>query len=349
MHSSLLVGFYYLQKSGGRSKIRTTMRHSIPGSKSAPRWLFKALTWCGWLFCSSLVSAQTIDDGVMIPRNTVFTGVLYTHDSWDHYWEGPLNRVNGNLGTVSTQTTALTGNYGVLDRLNVLATAPYMWTNASQGVLSGMQGWQDITLAAKYKVLSKAVRDSGSVTIFGVAYGGFPLTNYQPDFQPMSIGLGSSRVGARSTVNIESKRGWFLTSTAAYTWRTDVTIDAPYYFTNNQLFLTSDVKMPSVVDYSMSPGYSRKGIMAQFTFTKLITRGGADSGDIRRQDIPFISNRVISSKVGGVVMYPLPIHGLRNTSFRLEYSHVVDGRNVGQANTVTLGLLETLSLKRRTP
>jgi hypothetical protein len=322
---------------------------SLHGSNYLSRRLFKVLTWCGLLFCSSALSGQTIDDGAMIPRNTVFTGALYTHDSWDHYWEGPLNRVNGNLGTVTTQTTALTGNYGVLDRLNILATIPYVWTSASQGVLSGMEGWQDVTLAAKYRIINKSLRDSGSLTVFGVAYGGLPLTDYQPDFQPLSIGLGSARIGARSTVNFQSKRGWFLNNTAAYTWRKDVTIDAPYYFTNNQLFLTDDVKMPDVVDYAISPGYQRKGLMAQFTFSKVITQGSANSGDIRRQDFPFISNRVISSKVGGVVMYPLPIRRLRSTSFRLEYSHVVDGRNVGQSNTVTIGLLETLSFKRRTP
>jgi hypothetical protein len=322
---------------------------SLHGSNYLSRRLFKVLAWCGVLFCSSALSGQTIDDGVMIPRNTVFTGALYTHDSWDHYWEGPLNRVNGNLGTVTTQTTALTGNYGVLDRLNILATIPYVWTSASQGVLSGMEGWQDVTLAAKYRIINKSLRDSGSLTVFGVAYGGLPLTDYQPDFQPLSIGLGSARIGARSTVNFQSKRGWFLNKTAAYTWRKDVTIDAPYYFTNNQLFLTDDVKMPDVVDYAISPGYQRKGLMAQFTFSKVITQGSANSGDIRRQDFPFISNRVISSKVGGVVMYPLPIRRLRSTSFRLEYSHVVDGRNVGQSNTVTIGLLETLSFKRRTP
>jgi hypothetical protein len=311
--------------------------------------LFKALAIGVLFFCSPVLSAQTIDDGVMIPRNTVFTGVLYTHDSWDHYWEGPLYRDNGNLGTVTTQKTALTGNYGVLDRLNVLATTPYVWTNASQGVLTGMKGWQDITLAAKYRIIDKSLGDSGSLAVFGVAYGGFPMTNYQTLLQPLSIGLGSSRVGARSTVNFQAKRGWFLTSTAAYTWRGNVTIDAPYYFTNNQLFLTDDVEMPSVVDYSISPGYSKNRIMAQFTFSKLITQGGPTSGDIRRQDIPFISNRVISSSIGGAVMYPLPISKLRNTSVRLEYGHVVEGQNVGQSNTITIGLLQTLSFKRRTP
>ena len=50
---------------------------------------------------------------------TLCTGFLYTHDSWDQYWEGTLKRGNGNIGTVTTQSVAWMGNYGITDRLNV--------------------------------------------------------------------------------------------------------------------------------------------------------------------------------------------------------------------------------------
>jgi hypothetical protein len=32
--------------------------------------------------------AQTIDDGLMMPRRVLCTGFAYMHDSWDEYWEG---------------------------------------------------------------------------------------------------------------------------------------------------------------------------------------------------------------------------------------------------------------------
>ncbi len=147
-------------------------------------------------------------------------------------------------------------------------------------------------------------------------------------------------------MHYQSTHSFYLTGTATYTWQTDVPIDAPYYFTNNHLFLTNIVKMPDVVNYSISPGYSRSGLMAQFTFSKMITQGGADVGDIRRQDIPFPSNRFIAARAGGMLMYPLPLKKLANTTLRLEYSRVIDGRNVGESNTFTLGLLETISFHR---
>lgn len=68
----------------------------------------------------SITSAQTIDDGWMVGRKVLFAGVLYTHDSWDHYWEGALNRVNGNLGTVTAQTTHYTLSAAAAEVLSYL-------------------------------------------------------------------------------------------------------------------------------------------------------------------------------------------------------------------------------------
>ena len=48
--------------------------------------------------------AQTIDDGLMMPRRQLCTGFVYMHDSWDRYWEGLLERGNGNIGTVTAQS-----------------------------------------------------------------------------------------------------------------------------------------------------------------------------------------------------------------------------------------------------
>src|ERR1700733_15552957 len=92
------------------------------------------------LLCQSL-HAQTIDDGIMLADKTLCAGALYTHDSWDSYWEGTLQRINGNIGTITTQTITMAANYGITSRLNVIANVPYVWTNASEGVLHGQAGF----------------------------------------------------------------------------------------------------------------------------------------------------------------------------------------------------------------
>ena len=139
--------------------------------------------------------------------------------------------------------------------------------------------------------------------------------------------------------------GMFVNASGAYTWRRDVDLDRPYYFTNNQFFMTNVVHMANVVDFGASAGYFKHNRMTQFTFSKLITQGGADVGDIRRQDMPFVANRFIASRIGGMAQVPIP--KLSRFAFRFEYSYVIAGRNVGQSSTFTVGLLRTQSFKRQ--
>lgn len=280
------------------------------------------------------LAAQTIDDGIMMAKHDLFIGDLYSRDSWDRYWEGALERDNGNIGTITTQTNIWSANYGITGRLNVIGMVPYVWTRPSQGVLHGMQGFQDLTLGAKYSFLEVPSARYGALRAIAVVSGGIPLTDYTPDFQPLSIGSASRRVSGRVTLNFEFTPGWFLNGSTAYTWRGDVKLDRPYYYTNGHLFLTNEVAMPNVVDFVMSGGYLKRGLMTTVSLSQQSTRGG---GDIRRQDMPFVSNRMNFTKVGAMVMAPIP--KLRNLSFHFAYGYTLDGRNVGQATTVTGGLM----------
>ena len=67
------------------------------------------------------------------------------------------------------------------DRLNVIATLPYVWTNASQGVLHGMSGFQDLTVAAKYGLLERRSRAAGRCARSPSPSAGVPASDYTPD------------------------------------------------------------------------------------------------------------------------------------------------------------------------
>ena len=67
-----------------------------------------------------------------------------TYDKWTDYWEGTLKRENGNIGSISTTSVMWFGNYGVSDKLNVMASIPFVSTKASAGTLHGMHGIQDL-------------------------------------------------------------------------------------------------------------------------------------------------------------------------------------------------------------
>jgi hypothetical protein len=280
--------------------------------------------------------AQTIDDGLLIPRRQLWTGLVYTHDGWDEYWEGTLKRANGNIGTVTTQSLYWFANYGVTDRLNVIATLPYVWTHASQGVLHGMSGFQDLSVTAKLSLLETPFTKAGSLRALVAVAGTTPVSDYTPDFLPLSIGSASSRLSARATLYFQARTGWFVNGSAAYTWRGKVKLDRPSYFTDGHLYMSDEVAMPDVFDYTVSVGYMKNGLMVPISFSQQVTLGG---GDIRRQDMPFVSNRTDFSAVDALVMHPVP--KVRNLAARLAARYTVGGRNVGQSTTLSAGLLYT--------
>lgn len=172
------------------------------------------------------------------------------------------------------------------------------------------------------------------------------MTNYTPDLEPLSIGTHGKRLSGRLTLNYLGRNGLYLNGSTAYTFRGNVTLDRSSYYTNGQLYLSNQVAMPNVFDYTVAAGYRKNDLTLTANFTQQQTRGG---GDIRRQDSPFVSNRVNFSKAGATLTYPIP--RLRDLGFWLIYSNTFDGRNVGQASTWTTGLLYTFNFekKRATP
>ncbi|HSL22483.1 MAG TPA: transporter [Vicinamibacterales bacterium] len=279
----------------------------------------------------------------MLPKGTMVVGDFYSHDSWEKYWEGTLKRDNANIGELTTQTNTWLLNYGLTDRLTVMTTIPRVWTHASQGVLHEMAGFQDMTLAAKYSVWERRGTRMGSLRAIAAVAGAFPLTDYTPDFYPLSIGSASRRVSGRVTLGAQSAGGWFVSGSTAYTWRASVKLDRPYYFTDGRLFLTDTVDMPNVFDYVATAGYGQRAWMTSASFSQQRTLGG---GDIRRHDMPFVSNRMNFSKVGGMVMAGVP--KIESLSAVFAYNYTIAGRNVGQAQTFTAGLLYRLPFNTRT-
>lgn len=283
------------------------------------------------------VAAQMPADGSVLSPKTLSIGVLYAHDHWDRYWEGTLERQNGNIGTVTTQSVTAVAGYGVTERLSVMATLPYVWTHASQGVFSDASGLQDVSVAARYRLFSSASPQRGMFSAFVAGAGAIPVSDYTPDYFPLSIGSGGGRASGRLTLNFQSQSLWFVNTSAAYTWCSNVKLDRNAYYTDGQLYMTNEVAMPNVVDYAISAGVARGRWRIPLSIVQQRTLGG---GDIRRQDMPFVSNRMDFVKLDGAVMYALP----GDLSLRLGAAQVLSGRNVGRSTTFTSGLFYALGL-----
>lgn len=286
------------------------------------------------------VWAQTMTDGLMMPKKNFCTGFLYTNDKWTDYWEGELKRDNGNIGSVTTQSLMYVGNYGITDKINVIAMLPYVKAEASQGTLHSMEGIQDLTLGVKYNFFRKDFEKS-SFRTFAVLGFSTPLSDYTPDYLPLSIGMASTNISYRLTAYYKFAKMFYVNGSAAYTWRSNVTLDRDAYYTSGSLYDSDEVKMPNVFDYLFNVGILKNGLQAEITYMQQVTLGG---DDIRRQDMPFVSNRMNFSKVGGLVMYYLPKP--KGLAVRGSYTTTVSGRNVGQSNTFMAGLLYTIQFSK---
>jgi Putative MetA-pathway of phenol degradation len=279
---------------------------------------------------------QVMDEGLTIPGRTLAAGVMLTQESWDWYWEGTLRRTNENIGTVQAQSVALVAGYGVTDRLGVMATLPYVSTHASRGTLREMHGVQDVLVEARYGLLSAPVAGRGMMTAVLAGSVGVPVGDYSPDFLPLSIGLGSRRVSGRLALGFLARDGWELNASAAYTWRGNVKLDREAYFTDGSLHLGSEVAMPDVLAYTIGAGYRTGRLHLPVSVASQRTLGGSD---IRRQEMPFVSNRMDWVRVDGGVAYTLPA---ANLTIRFGAGQVLRGRNVGQATTFSSGLFHTV-------
>lgn len=281
--------------------------------------------------------AQTELDAIMMAKNNLCAGAMYGYSSWNNYWEGTYKRDNQNLGTVSTQMFSINGNYGINNRLNIIFGLPYVSNKASQGTLEGLSGLQDLSLWVKWQPIQK---DIGKGTFALFALGGFstPVSNYTPDFLPMSIGLASTNLSARIIADYWIG-DFFATVSGTYTYRSNIELDRDNYYTT-ELHLTNEVNMPDVATLNFRAGYRTHRLIAEAVVNNMTTLGGFD---IRKNDMPFASNTMNATTVGASCKYT-PKHKL---SFVGGANYTVSGRNMGQNTGFYAGAFYVLDFVKR--
>ncbi|TAD96290.1 MAG: transporter [Bacteroidetes bacterium] len=290
-------------------------------------------------FFSSKLFAQTMTDGLMMAKQQFCLGASYRSDFWKNYWESDFKRENLNLGNVSLQELGIMGNYGIKNNLNVIFSLPYVWTKASAGTLQGMNGLQDLSLAVKYRFYDKNIL-SGKFSLIAVAGISSPTTNYVADYLPLAIGSQSKTASLRGIAYYRHQNGLFLTLQGGYIRRANITIDRYSYYTDRQ-YNTNEVFMPDVAHFTVQTGLYKPNWIAELTFEQMNTLGGAD---IRKNDMPFPSTRMVASKLGAMFTYRIPKH--RNLSIIASYNYTISGRNVGQSNNFGLSVFYVLPLHK---
>ncbi|HLX93366.1 MAG TPA: hypothetical protein VKR32_16895 [Puia sp.] len=301
------------------------------------------VNYCACLFGFALmtltkVEAQTDNDAIMMNKYQWCSGITYMHEQWNNYWEGTYKRTNGNIGTLTTQSFMPMSNYGITDNLNIMAGLPYVSTHASAGTLHEMKGFQDVSIFLKWRPVSFNF-GSGKLSLFAI--GGFstPTTNYEPDYLPLSIGLGTTNLIGRGMANY--KRGiFFARASATYVWRSNVKIDEVSYYTT-ELYNTNEVQMPNLFQFNGSLGVYTKYFIGEAMFDNMTTLGGFD---IRKNDMPFPSNRMNSNSLSVHAKYTLPF--FTHISLVAGGDHILSGRNVGQSTGFNAGAFYAFYIKK---
>jgi len=132
------------------------------------------------------------------------------------------------------------------------------------------------------------------------------------------------------------------TASGTYTGRDDITIDRNAYYTTS-LHLTNKVDMPDAASWNVRAGYRSDWLIAEAVFSDMITLGGFD---IRKNDMPFPSNKMNSMMAGVDFKYTLP-KKWNALSIVGGGMYTVAGRNVGQATSWDLGAFYVLDFSSK--
>lgn len=278
------------------------------------------------------VKAQMPNDAIYMKKNTICIMAAYGESSWDEYWENTLKRENFNIGTNTTQMYMVMAAAGITDKLNLLVGLPYIQTKNSAGNLLGQKGLQDLSATLKYKLF-----ENNGLTLHGALGGSTPMSNYIPDFLPMSIGLGSTTLTGRIIANYKHTSGIYFTLHGGYTGRRNIQIDRDTYQAYERVYNTNEVAIPNTVDGGINLGYLKHGLQATLFLEKFDCIGG---DAIRRNDMPFPTNNMVSNNIGAFLKYQ-PSH----FGFNARVSYVTSGQNVGQALSFMAGILYQFSIK----
>lgn len=287
---------------------------------------------------SQSVCAQTESDALMIPKNYFCAAGVYTHNSWDNYWEGTFKRDNLNLGTISSNVYAVGLVYGLSNRVNISAMAPYIKSNATAGTLRGQNGFQDINMAFKWMAVREQVGD-GLLSFHAIATGSIPLKGYQVDFLPLAIGMQSKSVAIRGLLNYQVGR-FFVAGAGQYIRKDNITIDRDAYYTT-EMHYTNQVAMPNATNFLVSAGFRSLKLNLEGTVTRYTTLGGFD---ITRNNMPFPSNRMNATAIGCIGKYMF--QSLPGLEFTAGGNYVVKGRNVGQNTSFFGGVYYVFAAKK---
>lgn len=289
-----------------------------------------------------LLPAQTASDAVLMPAGRWCVALPYENTTWSTYWEGAFRRTNANIGTFTRQSLSPQIAIGLTDDLNLMAGVSWISTAATGGQLAGVTGWQDLQVALKARLLDLD-RPTGRFEVLATAGFGTPIANYLADYQPFSIGLGTTEWSLRSIFQYRSARGWYLQGTMGYLWRGLANAEKRYHYNQGSVY-SEWMDVPNAWQAQLAAGWWlwQNTLRGELQVQRLDCPRG---DDIRTYNAPQPTNQVKQTQLGLLIQwYPSRWKGIGLLG---QARHVVAGRNTGIAQTWLGGVLYQFSWKKR--
>ena len=129
----------------------------------------------------------------------------------------------------------------------------------------------------------------------------------------------------------------YVNSSIAYQARSQVKADRDAYLAGSKLYQTDQVAVPDAFDAAFRIGYLKKDNQIEF-FTEHFSCTKGD--DIRRNDMPFLTNDMTMTTVGIYGKYQPKAFGVN-----ARVAYVTDGQNVGQSTSISIGVLYQFKIK----
>jgi hypothetical protein len=108
------------------------------------------------------------------------------------------------------------------------------------------------------------------------------------------------------------------------------------------MIYSNEVAMPDVINVNFRMGYRSSRLIAEAIVDNMITQSGFD---ITKNNMPFPSNAMNAVRVGMHTKYTFPKKP--ELSLVSGFNRVLDGRNVGQTNSVYAGLFYIINFNKK--
>ncbi|MEL7002088.1 MAG: transporter [Bacteroidota bacterium] len=257
--------------------------------------------------------AQNIVGGFNAGKKKLNMAFSYTYEDFSEFYCGE-EKMAVVVQDINIQSATLYVEYGITNRLDILANIPYISVRSSNENFSSMSDLQDLSLHLKYALVDPVGTNPLQLTAgLGVI---LPISDYDP-LVPVTIGIHTRGIQFSAAGLYNLGNGMFVELTAS------------------QIFRNEDA--PSSLEVTSKIGWAKNKYYAHVWYSKKQTFGGYDLGE------PGFSLQTLQCNYDKLGVYGSYRLG-SSVSVSLGGGYVLNGRNVGKSYCVSTGIVANLNL-----